>query len=48
MTERTISVSIGGDLRMVNITPSLLEAISTKCPMLEEFVLDGCYVDAER
>ena len=48
MTDRTTSVSIGGDLRVASITPSLLEAISVKCPKLEEFVLDGCYVDAER
>ena len=48
MSNRTTSVSIGGDVHDVSITPSLLESISIKCPMLEEFVLDGCCIDAER
>ena len=48
MSSRTTSVSIGGDVHNVSITPSLLESISIKCPMLEEFVLDGCCIDAER
>jgi len=47
MSNRTTSVSIGGDVHDVSITPSLLESISIKCPMLEEFVLDGCCIDAE-
>ena len=48
MSSRTTSVSIGGDVHNASITPSLLESISIKCPMLEEFVLDGCCIDAER
>ena len=48
MSNRTTSVSIGGDVHDVSITPSILESISIKCPMLEEFVLDGCCIDAER
>ena len=49
MNNKINSVCIGGlDPPGVSVTPALLEAISVKCPMLEEFVLDGCHLDAER
>ena len=48
VSNKTTSITIGGDKQEANITPSLLESFSTKCPMLEEFILDGCSIDAER
>lgn len=47
---RTTAVRIGGNVadKRESVTASILETVEKKCPHLEEFILDGCYVDAKK
>jgi hypothetical protein len=47
---KTHVIHIGGRVtsKSDTVTPSILAALSEKCPRLVELILDHCYIDAER
>ena len=48
VTRKTSVVRIGGLMNSENLTPSILECLADKCPMLEELTLERCLINAER
>lgn len=50
MGKKTRVIRIGGNVyqKIESITQSILESISRICPNLDEFILDKCYINAER